>query len=384
MRRDLEQSYIPSCVDCQRNKFRTTKPPGPLHLLPVPENRGDSVALDFIGPLPLDEGFDCILSITDRLHSDVRIIPTHTTITAEDLAIIFFDHWYCENGLPLDLISDRDKLFISKFWKALHKLTGVKLKLSTAYHPETDGSSERTNKTINQSIRYHVRRNQKGWVRALPRIRFAIMNTVNASIGFTPFQIRLGRSPRIIPPIIPASLSPTPPTDDVRQATEIIQQITTDTNEAKDNLLQAKVFQAHFANDHRGADELYSIGDKVMLSTLHRQQEYKKKGEHRVAKFFPCYDGPYDVIDAFPHVSAYKLELPNSPNVFPTFHSSEIKRFIPNDPSLFPNQATPQPGPILTSDGLEEYLVEEIIDARHRGRGWPFLVRWSGYGAEHN
>ena len=222
MRRDLEQSYIPSCVDCQRNKSWTTKPPGPLHPLPVPESRGDSVALDFIGPLPLDDGFDCILSITDRLHSDVRIIPTCTTITAQDLALLFFDHWYCENGLPLDLISDRDKLFISKFWKALHELTGVKLKFSTTYHPETDGSSERTNKTINQSIRYHVRRNQKGWVRALPRIRFHIMNTVNTSIGFTPFQIRLGRSLRIIPPIIPPSLSPTPPTDDVLHATEII------------------------------------------------------------------------------------------------------------------------------------------------------------------
>jgi hypothetical protein len=273
--------------------------------------------------------------------------------------------------------SDRDKLFISKFWKALHELTGVKLKLSTAYHPETDGSSERTNKTINQSIRYHVRRNQKGWVRALPQIRFHIMNTVNASIGFTTFQIRLGRSPRIIPPIVPPSLSPTPPTDDVLHATEIIQRIATDTDEAKDNLLQVKVFQAHFANEHRGADESYAIGDKVMLSTLHRRQEYKKKGKHCVAKFFPRYDGPYDVIDAFPHVSAYKLELPNSPNIFPTFHSSKIKRFIPNDTSLFPNRSEPQPGPILTSDGLEEYLVEEIMDARRRGRRWQFLVRWS-------
>jgi len=168
MRRDLEQSYIPSFVDCQRNKSRTTKVPGPLHPLPIPENRADSVALDFIGPLPLDEGFDCILSIMDRLHSDVRIIPTNINISAEDLALLFFDHWYCENGLPLHLVSDRDKLFVSKFWTTLHKLMGVKLKLSTSYHLETDGSSERTNKTINQSIRYHIRRNQKGWVRALP------------------------------------------------------------------------------------------------------------------------------------------------------------------------------------------------------------------------
>ena len=110
----------------------------------------------------------------------------------------FFNHWYCENGLPKDIISDRDKLFVSKFWASLHKLTGVKLKLSSAYHPKTDGASERTNKTINQSIRYHVQRHQKGWVRALPRIRFDIMNSVNASTGFSHFQLRLGRSPRVI------------------------------------------------------------------------------------------------------------------------------------------------------------------------------------------
>jgi hypothetical protein len=80
------------------------------------------------------------------------------------MACLFFDHWYCENGLPLDIVSDRDKLFMSRFWKALHKLTGVKLKMSTAYHPETDGSSKRTNKTVNQALHFHVERNQKGWV----------------------------------------------------------------------------------------------------------------------------------------------------------------------------------------------------------------------------
>jgi hypothetical protein len=72
------------------------------------------------------------------------------------------------NGLPDDIACDRDKLFVSKFWKALTKLTGVKLKMSTSYHPETDRSSERSNKTINQMLRYHVKRNQKGWARALP------------------------------------------------------------------------------------------------------------------------------------------------------------------------------------------------------------------------
>jgi hypothetical protein len=234
MRRDLEKSYIPSCVDCLRNKSCTMKPTGPLHPLPIPDQRGDSIAMDFIGPLPLDEGFDCILSITDRLHSDVRILPTRCDITAEDLAILFFNNWYCKNGLPLNIVSDRDKLFVSKFWKAVTAITGVKLKMSSAYHPETDGVSKRSNKTINQSLRYHVRRNQKGWVRALPCIRFDIMNSINASTGFSPFQLRLGRLPRIIPPIIPSEVS----YPEAISAADIINRVSDDVVEAKDNMLQ--------------------------------------------------------------------------------------------------------------------------------------------------
>jgi hypothetical protein len=101
---------------------------------------------------------------------DVRIAPTHLNISAECFAAQFFDLWYCENGLPLNIISDRDKIFVGKFWKALCKLTGVKLKMLSSYHPEMDGSSKHSNKTVVQALRYHVERNQKGWVKSLPLV----------------------------------------------------------------------------------------------------------------------------------------------------------------------------------------------------------------------
>ena len=100
------------------------------------------MAIDFIGPLPEDEGFNCIVTMTDRTGADVRAVPTRTDISAEEFADLFFDHWYCENGLPLEFISDRDKLFVSRFWKRLTKVAGVKLGMSTAFHLETDGASE--------------------------------------------------------------------------------------------------------------------------------------------------------------------------------------------------------------------------------------------------
>jgi hypothetical protein len=386
MRRDLEQSYIPSCELCQRNKSPTTRPSGPLHPLPIPDKRGDSVAIDFVGPLPMDEGLDCILSMTDRLGgADIRLVPTRTNIDAEELAVLFFEHWYCENGLPLEIISDRDKLFVSRFWKALHALTGVKLRMSTAYHPQTDGASERTNKTLNQSLRFYVDRKQKGWVRALPKIRFDLMNSVNASSGFSPFQLRLGRSPRLIPPIVPDRL----PIDlrksnEAEAAQDLLEKIANDEVEARDNILQAKVQQAHHANKRRGPENVFRVGEKVMLSTLHRRGEYKKKGEKRAAKFFPRFDGPYEVIEVHAETSNYTLEMPNSPNVFPMFHASELKRFVSNDDALFPDRIRPEPGPIVTEDGLEEYFIEAIIDSRRRGKGWQFLVRWTGYGPEHD
>ena len=377
MRRDLEAAYIPACPDCACNKSSTTPPAGPLHPLPIPENRGDSVAIDFVGPLPMDGEFDYIVTFTDRLGSDIRLVPARSTITAEELAVLFFDEWYCENGLPLDITCDRDPLFTSKFWLAFNKLTNVCLRMSSAYHPQSDGASERTNKTLNQCLRYHVDRNQSGWRRALPRIRFQMMNTVNASTGFSPFQLRMGRSPRLIPPLVCDRANDL---EDTR-ASEVIERLASDTMEAKDNLLRAKTDQAISANLHRADDFPFQVGGKVMLSTLHRRHEYKSKGQHRVAKFMPRYDGPYTIVEVHAACSTVTLDMPNSPNVFPVFHSSQVKPFKPNDPLLFPSRELERPQPVII-DGHEEFIIDCILDERRRGRGFQYLVRWRGYGPE--
>lgn len=152
---------------------------------------------------------------------------------------------------------------MSKFWKALCKLTGIKQNMSTAFHP---GASEHSNKTINQQIRYYVQRNQKGWVKALPKIRFDIMNTENASTGLSPFQLCLCRSPHTIPLIIPSRLAA--PTLEVEHARDFLERINTIVHDGKDNLSVAKVSQAQATNKHQGKAETFVEGDHVMLSTL--------------------------------------------------------------------------------------------------------------------
>lgn len=126
--------------------------PGPLHPLPVPDARFESVAIDFIGPLPPDEGHNSIVTMMDHLGADIQITACSMDITAEEFTGIFLDMWYCKNRCPREIISDRDKVFVSKFWKALMKLTGIWHKLSMAYHPQTDGTSERMNKTMIQCL----------------------------------------------------------------------------------------------------------------------------------------------------------------------------------------------------------------------------------------
>ena len=146
----------------------------------------------------------------------------------------------------------------------------MKLKMLSKYHPETDGSSEQSNKTVVQALCYHVERNQKGWARALPRMRFNIMNTVNISTGFSPFQLQMGRLPRLIPPLTESTISSiSKDTPEGVAAIELIDRLVLDVKEAQDNLLAAKVVQAEFTNRHHGDKTEFKIGDKVLLSIDH-------------------------------------------------------------------------------------------------------------------
>lgn len=203
------------------------------------------------------------------------------------------------------------------------------------------------------------------------------MNTINTSTGFSPFQLKTGHSPRVVPPIVTQAVS-----KDDQEAISALERLQTDILEAKDNLTCAKISQAHQANKTRNPDLHFAVGDMVLLTTVHRRKEYMQAKDGRVAKFMPRFDGPYKILRAYPDTSSYTLELPPTSKQFPTFHSSQLQPFVANDDNLFPSRSLTKPPPILTPDGQTEYFIDKILDERPRGRGRQYLVRWSGYGPE--
>jgi hypothetical protein len=163
--------YVSHCPSCQRNKAPSTKPAGLLQPLSVPGGTWEHISMDFITHLPKSpEGFDALFVVVDRLSKMVHAIPTHDTATAEDTALLFYQHVFKLHGLPVDIVSDRDPKFTSHFWKDLAKLTGTKLSMSTAAHPQSDGQTERVNRVLQDMLRHYVGSEHRDWNTYLPAV----------------------------------------------------------------------------------------------------------------------------------------------------------------------------------------------------------------------
>jgi hypothetical protein len=244
------------------------------------------------------------------------------------------------------------------------------LQLSTSFHPETDGRSERTNKTVVQVLRQYVSRQQKDWTSHLPTVEFSINTAVNESTGLSPFQLVLGFQPTFAP----TSTSSTVP--DVEWTLEVREQRI---EEARDALAAAKVRQAQQANKKRNDEPTFAVGDLVMVDSSDRRSRYKTRTQDsRAAKLFPRWDGPYKVIEAYPQTSNYKLDLPTGDRAHPVFHSSKLKAYKLNNPATFPSRHPPRPEP-LDVEGEKQFVVEAIVDEKGRGRARRYLVKWVGY-----
>ncbi|UOH82509.1 hypothetical protein LQV05_005214 [Cryptococcus neoformans] len=295
-----------TCPACQTSKAATTKPPGLLHSLPVPAAKFADIGIDFVGPLPTSHGFDYLIVITNRLTGWVALIPTVTTLTSSAFSQLYYDHWVSKYGVLTSIVSDRDKLFTAASWRRLNSLLGTKLKMSTAYHPQTDGISERSNKTVIQTLRAWTDDQGRNWAANLQRVAFAMNNTLCRSTQHTPAKLA----------------QPT--------ATEwelAAKRMELEEGIACDELLLAKHRQSVQANKHRRPGPVYRSGDKVYLNTAEFRHEYKTT-TNRSAKFIPRWEGPFTILRAFPEQSLYELDVPiTSTQSTPRRHVSRLKPY---------------------------------------------------------
>lgn len=289
----------------------------------------------------------------------------NTTARATEIAWVFLKDIVQLHSLPETIVSDRDPKFVLKFWCELHRLMGVRLLMSTAYHPQTDAMGERAIKGVTQILHRVVAHDQTDWVDRLPMTEFAVNSSVNDSTGFAPFELTYGAMPRIF-----HRVGDTP----FFRVRSFAEKALTNLAIVHDSIITNRTFQTHYANRHRSAEEPLRTGDLVYLLTKNLNLP-----RQRARKLMPIFIGPYPIVRASPSTSNYTLKLPielEARNVHPTFHISLLKPHVPNDDNRFPSRDVR----VYYDFGYGKEAkqeVEEILAHQWDGRKLRLLVKWS-------
>ena len=186
------RKYINGCETCQKPKAHQEKPHNPLHPHEIPKAPWEHILVDLIGELPESNSFNAILVITDILSKMIIIIPTNMDLMVYGMAWMYRDHVWSKHRVPRKVISDRGPQFVAQFMRDLHKLTGTTANLSTAYHPQMDGQTERVNQEVEQYLQIFVNHRQSDWNEWLSCVEFSFNNKAHTSTGFSPFYVNYG------------------------------------------------------------------------------------------------------------------------------------------------------------------------------------------------
>jgi hypothetical protein len=347
-------------VTCQRNKTEKLQPAGLLQPLDVPSQVWVDISMDFIEGLPKVGGKSVILTVVDRFSKYVHFIALGHPYTAASVARAFFDGIVRLHRFPSSIISDRDPVFTGHVWRDLFRLAGVKLRLSTAFHPQTDGKSEVVNKVIAMYLRYVIGDRPRAWVDWLAWVEYCYNTSYHSALHTSPFEVVYGRSP---PPMLPfeAGTARTEAASDLlRTRDEILAEV-------RQHLLQAQQMSKKYYDAHHREAE-FAVGDWVWLRLLHRTTQSLDPRAKR--KLGSRYTGPFLVLE---HVGtlAYRLQLPAGTRIHDVFHVGLLKAYRGEPP------ATPPALP-PTSDGRLLPGPAKVLKAQQRRGVWHLLVQWDG------
>ena len=360
---DTVSRYVKSCHACKRSKSYKEGKQGLLKPLPIPDRYWQDISVDFITPLPVctrfGRKFQHIMVVVDRLSKKKKFIPLDS-LEVDAIVQAFIEWIWREEGYPATIISDRGTQFTALFWQRLCQRIGTKPKLSTAFHPETDGQTESANAALKQYLRAYVNYQQDNWVDLLPIAEFEANSDRNASSGIAPFLATKGYIPR-------NGLEPPTPWDtsasqrakrDITAADSFIKKLDDLRHFLREELKWSQAQMTIQANRHRLPAPEFKEGDWVMLDSRNIKTTRPNKSlDHKNL-------GPFKVARVINNM-AYELELPDGMEIFPVFHPW-LLHLDNSDP--LPGQIQPPPPPVESDPEGGEYYVTEVLDSKYDGR----------------
>ncbi len=333
------REFVLACPVCAVGKGSNRPPVGLLRPLSIPSRPWSHIAMDFVTGLPPSSGNTVVLTVVDRFSKAVHFIPLPKLPSARETAVIVLDHVFRIHGLPVDVVSDRGPQFSSRFWTEFCRLLGATASLSSGYHPQTNGQSERANQDLERVLRCVASAEPLTWSSRLAMVEYAHNSLPVSSTGLSPFQCCLGYQPPLFPSQEPDAIVPS--------AHAFIRRCLRTWRLARQALIRTGERNKALADRHRSKPPLYVCGQKVWLST----RDIPLKLPAR--KLGPKFIGPYVVTKVLNPVTV-RLKLPPLlKRIHPVFHVSRVKPVIRSP--LQPQTSAPPPPRLI--EGLPAYTV---------------------------
>ena len=357
------QAFVASCSICQQAKTERVHYPGLLQPLAVPDQAWQIVSLDFIEGLPPSLSFNCILVVVDKYSHFIKL---KHPFTALKVAQLFLDNIYKLHGMPQAIISDRDKVFTSLLWQELFRLSGTELRMSSAYHPQTDGQTERVNQSVEAYLRCFIQACPSQWSKWLSLAEFWYNTNYHSSLTKSPFEILYGQEPRYfgitgVPVCTNSDLEAW-----LKERDQIADILKWQLTRVQHRMKQ----QA----DKKRSERSFAVGDRVWLKLQpYVQTSVAPRANHKLSFH---YFGPYEVESKIGSV-AYKLKLPEHSSVHPVFHVSLLKRAIGN--TTLVSSTLP---PDTTSMQEPECILDRHLKNKGRRTISQLLIQWVGWPPE--